>query len=152
MPPRSSQLPAPVHIGVQSARTAQRETGHGQFAPYQAIILGEFVLAELLVSATPIATRPNQPGLSPYIPRDLIKLVALGLVYFLLELMAVGGTGPARLGAWFGGLILIVVGLNEASNIAKDLNIFGGLMPKGGGSSLGGSSGGGGGGGGSGKK
>lgn len=113
-----------LRTGVSAARAVQRETGGGHFAPYQAIILAEFVAAELLVSVTPIATRKNQQGLSPYEARDMSKLLALGLVYFLLELTALTGSGPARLGAWFGGLILIVVGLNEAANIAKDLDIF----------------------------
>lgn len=104
----------------------QRDTGHGSFAAYQAVILAEFVVAELLVAATPIATRKNKPGLSPYVSRDMTKLLAIGLTFFLLELLAVGGPGAGRLGAWLGGLILLTVGLNEAANIAKDLEIFGG--------------------------
>ena len=113
------------HPALQASRTLQRETGHGHFAPYQAIILAEFVTAELLVAITPIATRKNQPGLSPYVPRDLTKLAAIGMVFFLLELMAVGGAGTARIGAWVGGLVLLVVGMNQGANVAKDLNIFG---------------------------
>jgi hypothetical protein len=55
----------------------------------------------------------------------MTKLLALGLVYFLLELMAVGGRGTGRIGAWVGGLVLLTVGLNEGANVAKVLNIFG---------------------------
>lgn len=137
-PGRRGRRASPGRLASQSARAVRRETGHGSFAPYQAIILAEFVTAELLVAATPIASRPNQPGLSPYVARDLTKLAAIGLAYFLLELLAVGGPGPARIGAWFGGLILLTVGLNEAANIARDLDIFGGgSTGKGGGSSPG---------------
>ena len=56
----------------------------------------------------------------------MTKMLAIGLVYFLLELLAVGGRGPGRFGAWFGGLILITVGLNQAANIVKDLGLLSG--------------------------
>lgn len=115
-----------VRTVTSAANTVQRETGGGHFAPYQSIILAEFVLAELLVAATPIATRKNQPGLSPYVPRDMTKLLSLGLVFFLLELGATTGPGAGRFGAWFGGLLLLVVGLGEAASITKVLDIFGG--------------------------
>ena len=111
---------------LTTIRAGQRAAGPPRFSNYQGIILAEFVVAELLVSATPIATRKNQEGLSPYVPRDITKLLAIGMVYFLLELLAVGGRGAGRTGAWIGGLILLTVGLSEAANIAKDLNIFGG--------------------------
>lgn len=104
---------------------SSRQFAAPEMKPYQAIILVEFILAELLVAATPIATRQNQPGLSPYIPRDLIKLLAIGMVYFLLELGAVAGHSWGRFGAWFGGLILLTVGLNEGANVTKDLDLFG---------------------------
>lgn len=122
---RSSSKPAvpqSVKRGAQFANAAQRESGGGKFRPYQAIILAEFVAAELLVSVTPIATRKNQPGLSPYVPRDMTKLLAIGAVFFLLELTSVGGSG--KIGAAAGGIILLVVGMNEAANIAADLDIF----------------------------
>src|SRR5215469_4751509 len=80
--------------GGSSGRKGQRRipglprgrSGGQSYANYQAVILAEFVAAELLVAATPIATRKNQPGLSPYVPRDLVKLMAIGLVYFILQL------------------------------------------------------------------
>lgn len=108
-------------------------TGHGHapgYHNYQGIILAEFVAAEMLVSMTPIAVRKNQPGLSPYVPRDMTKLVAIGLVYFLLELAAVTGRGAGRFGAWFGLLILLTVGLNEAANVAKVFDLFAGVEDK----------------------
>lgn len=100
--------------------------GRSTYRNYQAIMLAEFVAAELLVAMTPIATRKNQPGLSPYIPRDMSKLLAIGLVYFLLQLTAVTGQGAARFGAWFGALLLLGVGLNEAANVTKVLDLFSG--------------------------
>jgi hypothetical protein len=99
------------------------------FSNYQGVILAEFVLAELLVAASPIATRANKPGLSPYVPRDMTKMLSIGLLYFLLELGSVANTKVGRFGAWFGGLILLVVGLNETANLTRVLNIFGGGKP-----------------------
>jgi hypothetical protein len=96
------------------------------FANYQGVILAEFVLAELLISGTPIVTRQNKTGLSPYIPRDMTKMLSVGLLYFLLELSAVGNAKWGRMGAWFGGLILLAVGLNEAASVTQVLNLFGG--------------------------
>jgi hypothetical protein len=107
-------------------RAGQRAAGNPEFSGYQGVILAEFVAAELLVAITPIATKRGQQGLSPYLPRDMTKLLAIGLLYFLLQLLAVGGRGPGRFGAWFGGLVLLSVGMNEAANIVKDLDIFGG--------------------------
>lgn len=104
----------------------QRATGGGSFRDYQAVILAEFVAAELLVAVTPIGTRKHVTGISPYLPRDMTKLLAIGVVYFILELAAVGGHAAGRLAAWFGGLVLLTVGLNEAANIAQALDIFGG--------------------------
>lgn len=98
--------------------------GQGGARNYQAVILAEFVAAELLVALTPIATRPNQPGLSPYVPRDMTKLLAIGLSYFLLQLISTTGRGAGRFGAWFGALILLAVGLNEAASVSKVLNLF----------------------------
>jgi hypothetical protein len=85
----------------------------------------EFVLAELLVAGTPIVSRQNQQGLSPYIPRDMTKLLSIGLLYFLLELMSVANAKWGRIAAWFGGLILLTVGLGEAASVAKVLDFFG---------------------------
>lgn len=111
----------------QAVRTG-RQFAAPEFRNYQAIILVEFIAAELLVSATPMASRQHKTGLSPYVPRDMIKLLSLGLLYFLLELLAVGGRGPGRFGAWFGGLVLLGVGLNEGANVAKTLDLFGGVQ------------------------
>jgi len=107
----------------------------GQLHNYQAIIAAEFVAAELLVALRPIATQKAQPtqsgGLSPYYVNDLIKLLAIGFVYLILEGLAAGPRGLARFVAWFGFLILIGVGLSEASNLAKIFAMLagGGVSP-----------------------
>lgn len=93
---------------------------------YQAIIAAEFVLAELLIALTPMTSKKNPTDVSPYVPRDMTKMLAVGVTYFLLELLAVPA-GWGRFCAWFGGLILLAVGVNEASNVAKDIDAFAGI-------------------------
>ena len=115
---------------------ARRVTGAatrpgGQLHNYQAIIAGEFVAAELLVALRPIATQKPEPSatsgqLSPYYVGDLIKLVAIGLVYLVLMGLAAGPRGLARFTAWFGFLILLGVGLSEAANIGKIFQMLAG--------------------------
>jgi hypothetical protein len=95
----------------------------GQLHNYQAIVAAEFVAASLLVALTPIASRKatastSSGALSPYVPGDLIQLVAIGIVYLILEGLAAGPRGAARFAAWFGFLLLLGVGLFEASRIA----------------------------------
>jgi hypothetical protein len=96
---------------------------------YQSVILMEYVAAVLLTAATPIATKQGQPGLSPYVAKDLMKIAALTLLYLMLAMLSVGGRGPGRFAAWFGGLILIVDGMFEANNIVKDLGLLSGQAP-----------------------
>jgi hypothetical protein len=93
---------------------------------YQPVILVEFVACILLTAATPIATRKNEQGLSPYAGKDIVKLSAITIVYLILAAVSVGGRGPGRVAAWFGGLILLADGLYEASNIVRDLRVFSG--------------------------
>lgn len=52
-------------------------------------------------------------------------LAAMGS-YFLLALLPLAGPKWGRLGAWFGGLILLVLALGQGTSVAKDLQIFGG--------------------------
>jgi hypothetical protein len=107
---------------------------------YQPIILMEYVGCLLLTAVTPIATKKNATGLSPYAGADMVKLASITLLYFILAAMSTGGRGPGRVAAWFGGLILIVDGMLEASNIAKDFGLFtGGLAAAAAGTSTGGS-------------
>jgi hypothetical protein len=93
---------------------------------YQPIILMEFVACILLTAATPIATKKGQQGLSPYAGKDIVKLSAITVTYLILAMLSVGGRGPGRLAAWFGGLILLADGLYEAGNIVRDLRLVSG--------------------------
>jgi hypothetical protein len=92
---------------------------------YQPIILVEFVAAILLTAASPIATKKNPSGLSPYTGDDMIKLAALTVVYLILAMLSAAGRGPGRFAAWFGGLILLTVGLAEGASVATTLDLFG---------------------------
>ena len=93
---------------------------------YQAVILAEFIAAILLTAMTPVATKKDQQGLSPYAGSDIVKLGAITLLYLILAMISVGGPQAGRLAAWLGGLVLLTDGLFEASNIVKDLQAFSG--------------------------
>lgn len=104
--------------------TGARTKPGGRLHNYQAIIAAEFVAAIILVALTPIASRKASASaasgkLSPYVPGDLIQLVAIGIVYLILEGVAAGPKGAARFAAWFGFLLLLGVGLFEASRLGK---------------------------------
>jgi hypothetical protein len=93
---------------------------------YQPVILMEFVACILLTAVTPIATKKDQQGLSPYAGKDIVKLSAITVTFLILAMLSVGGRTAGRFAAWFGGLILLADGLYEASNIVKDLRLVGG--------------------------
>lgn len=126
--PQGPQGPQGV---AQQARDIRRKapTTPASRTNYQPVVLMEFVAAMVLVAATPVATGKDKAGLSPYAGKDMVKLVALLLVYLILALMTMGGRGAGRIAAWFGGLILIATGLNEAASVAKVLNVFGAGNP-----------------------
>jgi hypothetical protein len=155
-PPRPPSRPAPASATAAGGRTGGRTQqgtqggrrasttrpqppkpkrrdiaipGGGKLSDYQPVILGEFVAAVLLTAATPFATPSDKAGLSPYAGADMVKLTALTVLYLILALVSLGGRGAGRMAAWFGGLILLTVGLAEAANLAKTLNIFGGPVP-----------------------
>jgi hypothetical protein len=89
------------------------------------VILAEFVAAVLLVAATPFATKQSKAGLSPYVGKDLLQLMAITLTYFLLALVSATSREAGRYAAWFGGLILLTVGLSEAAHLAKVVDLLG---------------------------
>jgi len=100
------------------------KTGKGSGTSYENAVLAEFVLAIVLVAATPFAKK-DAPGVSPYGAQDLFQLTAIAGAYFLLALLAGVNRGAGRFSAWFGLLILLAVGLGEAARIAKLLDVFG---------------------------
>jgi hypothetical protein len=130
--PLPSPQPAAPSRPRQRSRSYRTDSGFGITPPRgqahrsnsQGVILAEFVAAIILTAATPIATN-KQAGLSPYAATDVAQLAALTLLYLVLALVSVGGSNAGRVAAWFGGLVLIGVGLGEAASIAKTLDIFG---------------------------
>jgi hypothetical protein len=133
---RSSQQPRQQVPGtgrqqaaVQFRRPASVPSGgHVPTGNYQPVILAEFVGCVLLTAATPFARSSAQEGLSPYAGADMVKLASITVLYLILAMVSVSGQRAARLAAWLGGLILVADGLYEASNLARDLQLFtGGL-------------------------
>jgi hypothetical protein len=123
MPANVSREPVPA---VKQAMPTQKISRQN----YQPVILVEFVACILLTAVTPFATNAatqetaSTPGLSPYAGKDMVKLGAITLLYLILAMLSVGGRGPGRFAAWFGGLILIVDGMFEASNLVKDVAVL----------------------------
>lgn len=92
---------------------------------YQPAILAEFLIAVLVVALVPIARPREAKTLSPYNAGDMYRFFAIGALYFILALMS----SSARLGrfaAWFGGFILLVIGLGEVAegNITPLFKVF----------------------------
>lgn len=105
-------------VGARAARDAARAripTGDRQ---YQGVILAEFLVAVLIVGVAPLArgkaAQDVTGGPSPYGPDDVKQLAALGAVYFVLALLSSGKHG--RMAAWFGGLVLVAIGLSETTS------------------------------------
>jgi hypothetical protein len=92
---------------------------------YQPVILAEFVAAIVLVALSPVASKANPDGLSPYAGKDMVKLGAVTGVYFILALLSTGGQSAGRYAAWFGGLILLAVGLSETAHLASVFDLGG---------------------------
>lgn len=118
--------------GKQAARDAGRArlpTGDRQ---YQGVILAEFLVAVLIVALAPIArgkaAQDKTPGPSPYGIDDIKQFAGIGVVYFILALLSSGKYG--RYSAWFGGLILVAIGLSQTTSGGLPA-IFGIFQPSG---------------------
>lgn len=105
-------------LGSRAARDAGRArlpTGDRQ---YQGVILAEFLVAVLIVSVAPLArgkgAQDASTGPSPYGPDDIKQLAGIGAVYFILALLSSGKHG--RFAAWFGGLVLVAIGLSQTTS------------------------------------
>jgi hypothetical protein len=98
---------------------------------YQPVILAEFIVAVLIVATGPIAKggtpeAQTKGSPSPYSTNTLKQLIAIGGVYFVLALLA-ASKRAGRLSAWFGGLVLVALGLAElaAGDLSAVFGIFG---------------------------
>jgi hypothetical protein len=128
--------------GAQQARQQQfgrsaRRAGRGALKArlpgshtYQPVILAEFVVAIVIVSVSPVAkggtqTAQAKASPSPYSTDTLKQLVAIGLVYFVLALLA-ASRRAGRFAAWFGALVLLGLGLAEfaSGDLAAIFGIF----------------------------
>jgi hypothetical protein len=89
----------------------------------------EFIAAVTLTALTPVATKANPDGLSPYAGKDLVKLAAITVTYLILAGISSVNRGAGRVAMWIGLLILLADGLFEASNIVSDINLFTGTGP-----------------------
>ncbi len=130
-PPRQDRgrgRQAPVSFQPPPRRRGGGRRAAGQ---YQPVILAEFLLAVLVIAIPPLATGGDKTaqakgGPSPYSADSLKQLIAVGMLYFILALMS----GSRRLGrpvAWFGGLVLLGLGLVKWLNgdVQAMLAIFG---------------------------
>jgi hypothetical protein len=124
-PPTSPARTRPRQRSFYSEARRRAPTTRIHRTNYQPVILAEFVAAVLLVSISPIASKKNPKGLSPYAGQDMIKIGAVTATYFVLALISSTGQEAGRWAAWFGGLILLAVGLNEAASVAKTLDLAG---------------------------
>ena len=111
----------------RSAARARIPTGNRQ---YQGIILAEYLTAILLVTFGPLASggspaakAKNSP--SPYDVNDMKQLVAISAVYFILALLSSGKRG--RFAAWFGGLMLLAIGVSKTGqgHLSAVVNVIG---------------------------
>jgi hypothetical protein len=97
---------------ARDAGRARLPTGNRQ---YQGVIVAEFLVAVLITGLAPLArgkgAEDSSSGPSPYGPDDIKQLAGIGAVYFVLALLSSGKHG--RLSAWFGGLVLIGIGLSQ---------------------------------------
>jgi hypothetical protein len=98
---------------------------------YQPVVLAEFVVAVVIVATGPIAKGGSPEAQakgspSPYSVNTLKQLVAIGGVYFVLAILA-SSRRAGRYAAWFGGLVLVVLGLAELASgeLSAVFGIFG---------------------------
>jgi hypothetical protein len=84
------------------------------------VILAEFLLAVVVVALAPIAkggtaTAKAKGSASPYDTGSLKQILMIGLSYFILALLSSGRT-TGRYAAWFGGLMLVGIGVQQTVN------------------------------------
>jgi hypothetical protein len=143
-PPRRAPAPAaaPAPAGPRRAPAGKRRQAPRRAARipgarvpggrnYQPVILAEFLAAVLVVALAPIAkggtsTAQAKGSPSPYDTSTLKQILLIGVAYFILAL-ASSGKQLGRFSAWFGGLILVTIGIQQTVNggFAAVLDMFG---------------------------
>jgi hypothetical protein len=98
---------------------------------YQPVILAEFLVAIVVVALAPVAkggsdTSKAKGSPSPYDTSTLKQILLIGIVYFILALLS-SGKNLGRVSAWFGGLVLVGIGVQQTVNggFAAVLRMFG---------------------------
>jgi hypothetical protein len=117
-------------VNLPSGRGAARARVPGG-RNYQPVILAEFLVAVVVVALAPIAkggsdTSKAKGSPSPYDTSTLKQILLIGVVYFILALLS-SGKNLGRVAAWFGGLVLVGVGIQQTVNggFAAVLKMFG---------------------------
>lgn len=120
--------------GKSTARAAGRGALRAR-APgnrnYQPVILAEFLAAVLVLALAPVAkggtdTAKAKGSASPYDTNSLKQLLMVGVIYFILALLS-SGKNLGRVSAWFGGLVLVGIGVQQTTSggFAAVLAMFG---------------------------
>ena len=133
-PPQAMAAEYAASRAARAGREAARTVGQARIVPgdrrYQSVILAEFLIAVILIAAPPMFTGGSpaaqaKGGISPYDTDDLKQLVAVGAVFFILALVSSGNHG--RFAAWFGGLIVLAIGMSKGQQqVTKTLQGLGG--------------------------
>jgi hypothetical protein len=98
---------------------------------YQPVILAEFLVAVVVVATGPVAkggtaTAQAKSSPSPYSVDTVKQLVAIGVTYFVLALLA-SSRRAGRFAAWFGALILLGLGFTQlaSGDLTAIFKVFG---------------------------
>jgi hypothetical protein len=104
---------------------------------YQPVILAEFLVAVVVVATGPVAkggtaTAQAKSSPSPYSVDTVKQLVAIGVTYFVLALLA-SSRRAGRFAAWFGALILLGLGFTQlaSGDLTAIFKVFGPGTPGG---------------------
>jgi hypothetical protein len=133
-PPARAQTSGPSSRNRQRARQVGRTATRARIPGgrnYQPVILAEFLVAVVVVALAPVAkggsdTSKAKGSPSPYDTSTLKQILLIGVVYFVLALLS-SGKNLGRVSAWFGGLVLVGVGIQQTVNggFAAVLKMFG---------------------------
>jgi hypothetical protein len=120
--PSESERRARSDLG-QRGRRAGRSAARARIPGgrnYQPVILAEFLVAIVVVALAPVAkggsdTAKAKGSPSPYDTSTLKQILLIGVVYFVLAIVSSGKQG-GRFAAWFGGLVLVGIGVQQTTN------------------------------------